>query len=402
MIASRCAIRKRVRRISHLLLVLSRIIMDALLGLATAAAQMEESARNSDEDKASDAPTARASPRKTRPTRTAYQKAVMLRCEFRPMRICAHQGPLPADTDGNAPPNMPTPRVITDYEYNKLPDAKERAALGQAIGLSARAVQVWFQNRRQRQKPSNEKAVTQWVEMDESKRLINQGIGAVGATPSQADVMGADAMPQHALSKSEAADAIVAAIQKQAATLSYSIPDHVQMERERALASAVAHAKAVHETGAAQERALGAASAPFLGETPTTEPRPLPDMSLGFTQPRMDAAQLLSLDAQSQQLELRAALLDAYAKRERAPTKNLCLPPITPTTHSRSTTAWMLTVCVCAFLQCLRRATRCPRCPRCPRCHRCHRCKRRCTRFHRSPTTVAPPPPRLRPPCSDY
>ena len=34
------------------------------------------------------------------------------------------------------------------YEYNKLPDAKERAALGQAVGLSARAVQVWFQNKR--------------------------------------------------------------------------------------------------------------------------------------------------------------------------------------------------------------------------------------------------------------
>ena len=320
MIASRCAIRKRVRRISHLLLVLSRIIMDALLGLATAAAQMEESARNSDEDKASDAPTARASPRKTRPTRTAYQKAVMLRCEFRPMRICAHQGPLPADTDGNAPPNMPTPRVITDYEYNKLPDAKERAALGQAIGLSARAVQVWFQNRRQRQKPSNEKAVTQWVEMDESKRLINQGMG-IGATPTQADVMGADnAMPLQGLSKSEAADAIVAAIQKQAATLSYSIPDHVQMERERALASAVAHAKAVHETGASQERVLSCAAAPFLGETPASEARPMPNTSsMAFARPRMDAAALLSLDAQSQQLEMRAALLDAYAKSERPP-----------------------------------------------------------------------------------
>ena len=227
---------------------------------------------------------------------------------------------------------------VTDYEYNKLPDAKERAALGQAIGLSARAVQVWFQNRRQRQKPSTEKTVTQWVEMDESKRLISQGMG-VGATPSQSDVMGADnaAMPLHGLSKSEAADAIVAAIQKQAATLSYSIPDHVQMERERALASAVAHAKSVHETGAAQERALGCAAAPFLGETPTTEPRPLPDTSLGFAQPRMDAAQLLSLDAQSQQLELRAALLDAYAKRERAPTKTSThSQPLTPLTRTRS------------------------------------------------------------------
>ena len=41
-----------------------------------------------------------------------------------------------------------------DYEFNKLPDAKERAALGEAVGLSARAVQVWFQNRRQRKKPA--------------------------------------------------------------------------------------------------------------------------------------------------------------------------------------------------------------------------------------------------------
>ena len=38
------------------------------------------------------------------------------------------------------------------YEYNKLPDAKERAALGQAVGLSARAVQVWFQNKRARER----------------------------------------------------------------------------------------------------------------------------------------------------------------------------------------------------------------------------------------------------------
>ena len=230
------------------------------------------------------------------------------------------KGPLPGTAERSAPQNMRMLCVITDYEYNKLPDAKERAALGQAIGLSARAVQVWFQNRRQRQKPSNEKAVTQWVEMDESKRLISQGMG-IGATPTQADVMGADnAMPLQGLSKSEAADAIVAAIQKQAATLSYSIPDHVQMERERALASAVAHAKAVHETGASQERVLSCAAAPFLGETPAAEARPMPNTSsMAFARPRMDAAALLSLDAQSQQLEMRAALLDAYAKSERPP-----------------------------------------------------------------------------------
>ena len=38
--------------------------------------------------------------------------------------------------------------------FNKLPDANERTALGEAVGLSARNVQVWFQNRRQREKPA--------------------------------------------------------------------------------------------------------------------------------------------------------------------------------------------------------------------------------------------------------
>ena len=42
------------------------------------------------------------------------------------------------------------------YEVNKLPDAKEQQALGEALGLSVRAVKVWFQNRRQRQKEARE------------------------------------------------------------------------------------------------------------------------------------------------------------------------------------------------------------------------------------------------------
>ena len=33
-----------------------------------------------------------------------------------------------------------------------MPDANERAAIAQATGMSVRSVQVWFQNRRQRQK----------------------------------------------------------------------------------------------------------------------------------------------------------------------------------------------------------------------------------------------------------
>ena len=45
--------------------------------------------------------------------------------------------------------------------------------------------------------------------------------------------------------------------------------------------------------------------------------------SMAFARPRMDAAALLSLDAQSQQLEMRAALLDAYAK---IPTTRYALP----------------------------------------------------------------------------
>ena len=59
-----------------------------------------------------------------RPTHTTYQKAVMARF----------------------------------YELNKMPDAAEREALGKALGLTPRAVQVWFQNRRQRQKEAKEAA----------------------------------------------------------------------------------------------------------------------------------------------------------------------------------------------------------------------------------------------------
>ena len=57
-----------------------------------------------------------------RPTHTPYQKAVMARY----------------------------------YEFNKMPDTQEREALGRALGLTPRAVQVWFQNRRQRLKEAKE------------------------------------------------------------------------------------------------------------------------------------------------------------------------------------------------------------------------------------------------------
>ena len=56
-------------------------IMNALLELATAAATMEgDEKEEKAEDKGEDAPTQRAYSRKTRPTHTAYQKAVMTRC----------------------------------------------------------------------------------------------------------------------------------------------------------------------------------------------------------------------------------------------------------------------------------------------------------------------------------
>ena len=59
--------------------------------------------------------------RKTRPSHSAHQKAILQKY----------------------------------YEHNRLPDTTERAAIAKAIGLSARAVKVWFQNRRQRQKPTD-------------------------------------------------------------------------------------------------------------------------------------------------------------------------------------------------------------------------------------------------------
>ena len=51
------------------------------------------------------------------------------------------------------PADPPTrSHMCADYEINKMPDVKERDAIAEAVGLSARSVQVWFQNRRQRQK----------------------------------------------------------------------------------------------------------------------------------------------------------------------------------------------------------------------------------------------------------
>ena len=152
----------------------------------------------------------------------------------------------------------------------------------------------------------------------------------VGATPTQTEALaGGDATS--APNKGEAPDAIVAAIQQQAAALSYTLPDPVQMERERALANALAHAKAMQEKGADRDRALGYTPSALLGnttasagaraETPPDDAKfpaevavPTPALRLPSAQPRVDAAQLLTLDAQSHQLELRAALLDAYAK----------------------------------------------------------------------------------------
>jgi hypothetical protein len=92
-------------------------------------------------------------PRRTRPTYTSHQKSMMLECTPTHSRnallawCCADCAKL-----------LSLSLSITDYQANKFPSAQERDALGEAIGLPARNVQVWFQNRRQRQKPANEKS----------------------------------------------------------------------------------------------------------------------------------------------------------------------------------------------------------------------------------------------------
>ena len=159
----------------------------------------------------------------------------------------------------------------------------------------------------------------------------------------------------------QSADAIVAAIRQKAANLQCAnVPDPEQVERERALATAVAHARQMQEKGAARDRALGYSPAlptpPPALEQPAQPPLQPPSMpsyapsaepigssrlsmlggmqnpltnaafggALGMPSPaaRLDPAQLLSMEAQSRSLELRAALLDAaygQGKHTRSP-----------------------------------------------------------------------------------
>ena len=258
------------------------------------------------------------------------------------------------------------------YEYNKLPDAKERAALGQAVGLSARAVQVWFQNRRQRQKPSGPASNSTWVPMDSAPtskppERVGGPMHNVPPTPSTQDTLGPEYTEGGGLMQpqfGQSADAIVAAIRQKAANLQCAnVPDPEQVERERALATAVAHARQMQEKGAARDRALGYSPAlptpPPALEQPAQPPLQPPSMpsyapsaepigssrlsmlggmqnpltnaafggALGMPSPaaRLDPAQLLSMEAQSRSLELRAALLDA-AYGQGAHTRSPCLP----------------------------------------------------------------------------
>jgi len=191
--------------------------------------------------------------------------------------------------------------------------------------MTPRAVQVWFQNRRQRQKPASREAAPEEGTRDE--------------------------LP----TKRASPEAVVAAIAQQ--TAAHTAPprrDPLAVERQAALAQAIAHAQAMQEKGLAQDRALGYTSlvnglradspveppvdngvpadamrvAPLVLTVPPAPPMPtlpvLPVLPVpgktgaavaaGLVPPRLDPAQLLSLDAQSQQLELRAALLEAYAK----------------------------------------------------------------------------------------
>lgn len=43
--------------------------------------------------------------------------------------------------------------LVASFDADPLPDARKRHALAKALGMTQRSVQVWFQNRRQRQRP---------------------------------------------------------------------------------------------------------------------------------------------------------------------------------------------------------------------------------------------------------
>lgn len=56
--------------------------------------------------------------------------------------------------------NFQKAAMASYFNFNKLPDANERESLGRALGMTKRSVQVWFQNRRQRQKDEPDATTT--------------------------------------------------------------------------------------------------------------------------------------------------------------------------------------------------------------------------------------------------
>ena len=175
-----------------------------------------------------------------RPTHTAYQKAVMTRF----------------------------------YEFNKMPDTEEREALGKALGLTPRAVQVWFQNRRQRLKEAKEvkdaSSGGQWpspyartrvdLPTDPRQHAANAGPvkpPAAHAYPGAAEapkMLGLPLVPHalHAPSPTtiKPTDAQAAAALAAAATLAAA--PHSSPAAGAAQSAAFAHAAAMHASAASQ------------------------------------------------------------------------------------------------------------------------------------------------------
>merc|ERR1719326_91853 len=102
----------------------------------------------------------------------------------------AETAPLPVDSpgagdDARRPKRCKISReqlavLISSFEEEPLPNFDQRQALAKMLGMTPRSVQIWFQNRRQRLKPTQPKSSSGMMGGSISRSGSQQHLGMPG------------------------------------------------------------------------------------------------------------------------------------------------------------------------------------------------------------------------------